>query len=657
VTIGQPPPRFCRTTGFALALLVAGLVSAPRAAERDPEYKVPEIPAEFADAPAIVLFKWEHWVVIPRSTESRAQYGRRVLIRSERGLDEANQYFTYDAKESYLEEFEGRTICPDGTITKLEKSLRRDELIVKEEGEELRAIKFAFSKVRPGCIVEWNATVRYKGTYTHIWWDLQEDLPVLSALFVQRFQYGGSDLSRLHFSRRPVEAWCRFDEGRPDGVYARWETRCRNIPAYADEPLTPPEEDTRLQILFRMTYTPLKELLTGTQIGVKRGWRSVIEKYMATRAQATAKGQELGGGSVSERLDRILAFLATEIESKSDGPLAATVDEILTSKRAYSVERTMLAYALMEGAGLTVVPVLLTDSSRQRFSPEIPDRGQFLYGARVVLRVEDVSGRIFVDPACRYCRPGFPDWRYSSSGTGGIVLSDDTDTVSMILIDPPSAESNAVQRREIVTLNADGSAVVEGRVTWSHQSEVVRREQWRELTPEARTEDFIGPLAGLVDGAELTVDPLGGASPLEGRFRYTHPNLATRAGDELLVSAGDGLLDRLVLPKQEKRQQPVFWAYGRAMRVQTVFRLPDGFSVGHIPPQSRLSGPGLRFEAGWERGEGDRTVVFTGRIVILKPTVETGDYPAAREFALQVEEYLRQAAVLAPAGSATGAAR
>ena len=90
---------------------------------------------------------------------------------------------------------------------------------------------------------------------------------------------------------------------------------------------------------------------------------------------------------------------------------------------------------------------------------------------------------------------------------------------------------------------------------------------------------------------------------------------------------------------------------------QTVFRLPDGFSVGHIPPQSRLSGPGLRFEAGWERGEGDRTVVFTGRIVILKPTVETGDYPAAREFALQVEEYLRQAAVLAPAGSAMGAAR
>ena len=65
----------------------------------------------------------------------------------------------------------------------------------------------------------------------------------------------------------------------------------------------------------------------------------------------------------------------------------------------------MLAYALMEGVGLTVVPVLLTDSSRQRFSPEIPDRGQFLYGARVVLRVEDVSGRIFVDPACRYCRP------------------------------------------------------------------------------------------------------------------------------------------------------------------------------------------------------------------------------------------------------------
>ena len=160
MTIGQPPPRFRRTTGLTLALLVAGLVSAPTAAEREPQYKVPEIPAEFADAPAIVLSKWEHWVVIPRSTESRVQYGRRVLIRSERGLDQANQHFTYDAKESYLEEFEGRTICPDGTITKLEKSLRRDELIVKEEGEELRAIKFAFSKVRPGCIVEWNTTVR-----------------------------------------------------------------------------------------------------------------------------------------------------------------------------------------------------------------------------------------------------------------------------------------------------------------------------------------------------------------------------------------------------------------------------------------------------------------------------------------------------------------
>ena len=601
-----------------------------------------------------MLLKWEHWVVIPRSTESRVQYGRRVLIRSARGLDEANQVFYYDAKESYLEVFEGRTICPDGTVAKLEKSLRHDELLVKGDGEELRAVKFAFSKVRPGCIVEWNTTVRYKGTYTHVWWEVQETLPVLSALFVQRFEYGGPDLARFHFTRRPFEAWCTLDEGHPDGVYARWEARCRNVPALDDEPLAPPEHDSQLRILFRLSYGSLKDLLVGTQVGIKLGWREVIKRYTATGAKAAAKGQELAGGTVSERLDRILDFLAREIEAKSDSPLASNVDEVLETKRAYSLERTMLAYAMMQGAGLTVVPVLLTDRSRQRFSPEIPEPGQYVSGARIVLRVEDASGRIFVDPACRYCRPGYPDWRYASTGTGGIVLDDDAENASLILIDSPSAESNAVQRRELINLHPDGSADVEGRVTWSHQSEVVRREHWRELTAEARTESFLGPLAGVVDGAVLTVDPVGGASPLEGRFRYVHPNFAKRAGDELLVPAGDGLLDRLVMPTDEKRRQPVAWRYGRAMRVQSVFRVPDGFAVAHTPAPARLGGPGLRFDGSWERGEGDRTIVFTGRIVISNPLLEVADYPAARDFALQLDDYLRQGAVLTRAGNRPG---
>jgi hypothetical protein len=645
-------PRFPRMARAGLALLAALAVAGPAAGAGDPEYKVPEIPAEFADAPAIVLFKWEHWVVIPRSTESRALYGRRVLIRNARGLDQANQVFSYDAKESYLEEFEGRTICPDGTVAKLEKSLRNDELLVKGEGEERRAVKFAFSRVRPGCIVEWNTTVRYKGTYTHVWWEVQEELPVLSALFVQRFQYGGPDLARYHFAPRPIEAYCTLDEGRPDGVYARWEARCRNVPALDDEPLAPPEHDTQLRILFRLSYNSLRDLLVRTQVGVKFGWREVIKGYMGSKAGAVAKGQEMAGGTVPERLDRILEFLAREIEAKSDGPASKTVDEVLEARRAYPFERTMLAYAMMEGAGLTAVPVLLTDRSRQRFSPEIPELSQYVSGARVVLRVEDASGRIFVDPACRYCRPGYPDWRYASTGTGGVVLDDDSESASLILIESPSAESNAVQRRELVTLRPDGSADVEGRVTWSHQSEVERRERWRELTPEARMESFLGPLAGVVDGAELTVDPVGGSSPLEGRFRYTHPNFATRAGDELLVQAGDGLLDRLVMPTDEKRQLPVMWRYGRAMRVQTVFSVPAGFAVAHIPAPERLNGPGLRFDGAWERGEGDRTIVFTGRIVISKPTVETTDYPAAREFALRLDEYLRQGAVLTRAGAA-----
>ena len=38
------------------------------------------------------------------------------------------------------------------------------------------------------------------------------------------------------------------------------------------------------------------------------------------------------------------------------------LDEVLETKRAYSLERTMLAYAMMQGAGLTVVTRLLDTS-------------------------------------------------------------------------------------------------------------------------------------------------------------------------------------------------------------------------------------------------------------------------------------------------------
>jgi hypothetical protein len=641
--------------GFALALLVAGFVSAPAAAEREPQYQVPEIPAEFADAPAIVLSKSEHWVVVPRSTESRVQYGRRVLIRSESGLDQANQHFTYDAEESYLELFKGQTICPDGTVTRLENSLRQDELLVKGDGSELRVVKFAFSKVRPGCIVEWETTVRYKGNRGYVWWEAQEELPVLSATFVQRCQCIGWKVQWMHFHRRPIEPLCTVEEGRVDGSYLRWEARCRNLPAFRDEPLAPPEDDARLRMLMLISPDSLQQTRFDSVVDAKLYWRERIKAYARSRSNAVTKGVELGDGTVSDRLDRILRFLAREIEAKSDGPASGTVDEVLATRRAYPFERTMLADALMEGAGLTVVPVLLTDRSHQRFDPDIPDLGQYVTGARVLLRVEDSANRIFVDPACRYCRPGYPDWRYASEGTGGIVLNDDSRAASVILIDPPSVEANTVRWNELATLRADGSADVEGRVTWTHQAEVDRREAWRELTPEARVESFLGAKAGVVEGAVLTIDPVAGPTPLEGTFRYVHPNLATRAGDLLLVPAGDAVLGGTWIPLDEDRQQAVAWRFGRVTRVQSVFRVPDGFRVAHLPPASRLFGPGLRFEAGWERGDGDRTLVFNGRFLIARPQIGVAGLPEARSFARDVEAYLRQAAVLERAGAAPAA--
>lgn len=74
----------------------------------------PEIPADFADAPAIVVeheVDWDLWI-----GKSSTRVKKRVLIRRDAGSEQADQSIFFYTPDSELRHFSARTIQPDGSV-------------------------------------------------------------------------------------------------------------------------------------------------------------------------------------------------------------------------------------------------------------------------------------------------------------------------------------------------------------------------------------------------------------------------------------------------------------------------------------------------------------------------------------------------------------
>ena len=194
----------------------------------------------------------------------------RFKIFNDRGREKyATRTIEYSGKTN-VGDVAARTIHPDGTIIDVSKDAIFNKVEVKKGGEKVKVISFAFPSVEPGSIIEYR-WVENEGEslYRYIPVEVQTEYPVDEVTFHVKpatdARYGIPAMRVMHFGCDPQQGNADSKGFTPFVI--------RNVPAYHDEPFSPPGLTAKQWILI---YYEENDKEQGDKY-----WNSVGKEYYA----------------------------------------------------------------------------------------------------------------------------------------------------------------------------------------------------------------------------------------------------------------------------------------------------------------------------------------------------------------------------------------
>jgi hypothetical protein len=352
---------------------------------------------------------------------------------------------------------------------------------------------------------------------------------------------------------------------------------------------------------------------------------------------------------MSARLQEIIRFITTQLEVRdeiattdpySKKGRSSSVNEVIARGGGTPEEIALVALAMLEEAGIWVRPVLAHDRTTGAFETNM------LGGADHLILLLRVDGKPWYwDPACSYCSPGMPHWRYTDDVPNAIVIDATSRTVQ---IPTSSSEQSREEFVERVSLSVHGEATVAGRASWSGHEDVWMRESWESLTDEGREDAFRDRLPGAIGDVQLeTSDPTDLAVPLTVEYGYTLDDLPRTDDGRLLLLPPDALVASLPVPFEEQRENPIWIPFQYSVRHETTFELPDSCEISeHLPEAATIHGPGLEFTGSWRSRDED--LVWVGLLEVSTTKIAVQDYEEAVTFLSEVRRALKKGVVVRP---------
>ncbi|MCP3977890.1 MAG: DUF3857 and transglutaminase domain-containing protein [bacterium] len=636
------PTRIGRIgAGIAVALFVLSAHAADHA-----------VPERFRSEPAVVLEDTRVWTV---DVEGSATFSikKRILLQDRRGFDLADQGFGYSKPGGEVVGFAARTVLPNGEVVDVPEDLRRDSLLYKEGEDEYRYVQFTFPAVEEGAVIEWEYEIRREHWTLIREWTLQRDVPVLETRFTTREKRRKKYSYEIWlYARVPYEQWC---ETRPRELQKGFTTReivCREIPAFRDEDWSPPEEDTRAELIFNIgPGWRAPHLYSWANVG--EGWQKEIEEFLSTSSEAKKLAVSLteSARSDAEKVDAIYSHVQRNIKLRRVGMRigdlrgeAENVDELLARGGGKPDHVTMLVLAMLRAVGVEVTPIVVVD---RRDGKMVWKYSGYYQADHLMLEVETDGHEGFLDPSCRDCQPGIPAWPYTSEIQNGIVIERAGSLPRKVHVTPVPAELNSERSVEHVVLHADGNAEVEGEITWHGQRDVDVRRRWRLLSESARRDAIVRRLPGAATEVDVEIaDPEDAGVGLRATYSYQDPGAAFAVEGNLLIEPGDVFTGKLRFSLDFDRQHPVWIRYPFAVRSQRIFTTPEGYVAGQLPERSEIEGPGLTFRQMWAADTASRQLQWTGLLIVRREEISAEEYPEYVEFVNDLHRALRDGVAL-----------
>ena len=502
----------------------------------------------------------------------------RIKIFTERGRDKHSKIDIPYINRVKIKDVAARTIKPDGAIVELAKTDIIEKTVVKASGIKLRTKTFAFPGIEPGAIIEykWKEVIS-NASANNLRLQFQRDIPV------QSITYHLKPASSTNVDVRPFNMPMPRFEKEKNGFHF---TTVKNMPAFREEPMMPPEENVRSWAMVK--YSGFLSFLLGYSLLAARVHVG-FEPFMKVDKDVKAKAEEITSGvdSAEDKIQKIFDFCRTNIKNTSDANSGFTDDQIEklkdnkkpsdTLKRGVgsATDVNLLFAALVNAAGFEAHVALL------------PDRGQRLFDRNVVipgaLRPSNIAVRFgtswrFFDPGLPYITPGMLRWQ--EEGVDALIAMDEP-----IWVQTPLSPPEKSKEKRTAKFSLDENGTLEGDITveYTGHRAVDRKRQNDEDSPEQREENLKEMVKNRMSSAELTnivienaTDPV---KPFIYKYHVRVPGYAQQTGKRLFLQPAyfEHGVDPLF--SAGTRRYPIYFRYPWSEEDHITITLPKGYAL------------------------------------------------------------------------------
>lgn len=520
---------------------------------------------------------WRVSLRVPFLSGLETQSYVRAKIYTRQGVENAGQLSFEVTRGEKLKSIAARVLKVDGTKIELQPADFIESELAKIGDFKVKRTAFAFPNLAPGDIVEYRWTIEKRGTDGDGWFFCQQPSPVRE--YVLEFASPKKPL---------LASWyniTRAEHTRVGDIGLR--VVARNLPAYVEEPLQPPELDSRGWIRLEDSRLTRDWHLLGRAIS------EVFKEKTEPNAVVKKRATELVAGAVDreDKIRRLHEFCRLKIVNLeyTDEPAArAELDgrkprdsqspkKTLERGRGTSEDIDLLFAALLRGIGIAPHPVLFP-SNAVVFRTRGRQQGWELF-QEMCIGVSHGSAWAFYRPGQRLLPYGLPD-RYAQ-GVSAFIATGGTSLFEVMPCAP--AEESALVRKARFLI--DGEGTLHGSVTETctgHIAVGLRRKS-ADSSQETVDREYTEMIAKRIPGAEVTgirwehLRDYDG--PIVVNYTVTVPGYAEITGQRLVFTASfftRGDKDLFTAPE---RKNPLFWRGGWSEIDDIEFTLPPALEI------------------------------------------------------------------------------
>jgi len=532
----------------------------------------------------------------------------RIKVLTDKGEQLATVDLPYERGDFKIDDIEGRTIHPDGTIVTL-VGKPEDLMTSRSGGTEFGHKVFTLPSVEVGSVLEYRYDVRYDDNhFSSPFWEIQKKYFVHKAHYeflpFPQFMAHASSMASSEYledAKGHVVNSLIWWTSLPAGVTiktdigGRYSVDVTDVPPIPDEDWMPPIQSFLYRVLF---YYESARGPGQFWVDAAKDWSKQVDHFAdpSKGIQQAVSGLVAPGDNDLVKAQKLYA--AVEALDNTDYSRVKTASEMkqLKIKEAKRAEDTwkqksgssddiaLLYLAMLRAAGVKAYAAVVADRAYRIFDPSYMNFNQ-LDDTLVIL---DAGGKeIYLDPGEKMCPFGTLNWRHSDAG--GIRESGK----GMELAVTPGQEytANATERLGDLILDSHGGVTGQVRIIMDGQAAL----RWRQIAIENDLDEvkkqFDREINGTVpDGVEAHLDHFLGLD---------RPDVNLIAVVNVKGVLGAATSKRLLLPafffetrghvpfvKEEKRQEPVDMQFADMVVDQITYQLPQGMTVEGAPQQT-----------------------------------------------------------------------